>query len=245
MLDAVRESTSGSCHLGAARRLSGLERESASCGGGRRLGAGREPPRRGQPRENLLRPNGQCLRLARPWSCATSGWAPEPALSPLGRDSRVCARGLLWRDLAVDVDTGPLGPRPAGNGLGLCSPWGGRIAAGPSPHPAGVPPPQVSRGRRGGGRRCSNALPSPGSPRRASRWGPSASGSLAPRPPRVDVVLPVPSEVTAVLCAQEALVSRRVDTSCSRLPHSRESLCPSCGAFSVAAWEQCANISEW
>ncbi|KAI5930216.1 Serine/threonine-protein kinase LMTK1 [Manis javanica] len=43
----------------SARRLSGLERESASCGGGRRLGAGREPPRRGQPRENLLRPNGK------------------------------------------------------------------------------------------------------------------------------------------------------------------------------------------
>lgn len=41
--------------LGATRRLTGLQLENASCRGQRR-GAGREPPWRGRPRENLLRP---------------------------------------------------------------------------------------------------------------------------------------------------------------------------------------------
>lgn len=45
----------GPATLGATRRLTGLQLANASCRGHRR-GAGREPPWRGQPRENLLRP---------------------------------------------------------------------------------------------------------------------------------------------------------------------------------------------
>lgn len=45
----------GPATRGATRRLTGLELENASCRGHRR-GAGREPPWRGQPQDNLLRP---------------------------------------------------------------------------------------------------------------------------------------------------------------------------------------------
>lgn len=45
----------GPATLGATRRPTGLQLANASCRGHRR-GAGREPPWRGQPRENLLRP---------------------------------------------------------------------------------------------------------------------------------------------------------------------------------------------
>ncbi|XDA72792.1 hypothetical protein R6Z07F_003070 [Ovis aries] len=45
----------GPATLGAARHLKGLELENVSCRGHLR-GAGLEPPWRGQPRENLLRP---------------------------------------------------------------------------------------------------------------------------------------------------------------------------------------------
>lgn len=65
----------GPATLGATWRLTGLELENKSCGGHRR-GAGREPPWRGQPRENLLRPERSVSFALRDRGPATTGgWA--------------------------------------------------------------------------------------------------------------------------------------------------------------------------
>lgn len=128
-------------------------------------------------------------------------------------------------------------PGPGADGLGRCRPSGGSTAPGPSPHSSWKSCFPGSFGFRAGGGCWSSRHPFQAGERfsacarvRAVAWPagalpgsrpagpPLAIGSLGCLPGRVDLVLHVPPQFTAVVRAQDVFISGLVYTSCLQLP---------------------------
>lgn len=249
----------GPTTLGATSRITGLELENKSCGGHRR-GAGREPPWRGQPRENLLRPERSVSFASRDRGpAATGGWAPGCDSEPLNPPPLFWVWRLpllTWEGGVTRRDADSVGrfgslqnadPRPGGGGLGLCNPSGGPTAPGLSPLSgwslASLVPSHSGLGRpvvlptpsSVGAPVCACArrpLACPGSPRVASRGG-SLPDFLARAPFHVASMWSFLSLPRSQLWCGHRTCSHLVDASCSQLPFvSRKFVLIPCGVFS-------------